>query len=265
MEFSKTNLPTENPITTAVGNSRTRAVHLAHLSAAISTTTRRDPHINTMRSFLLTSFFALLLVTNTAEAVFAGDPTPHHEIAVISNGWHTAIIVPKQVLTETGTIPELADFPDAAYIEFGWGDRTYYPSDEKSIGLAVGAILGASPAVMHVNGLQAPATEVYLKAEIVTLMMSDDQVIRLATAVSGYFQRVNGARSQPVQPGLYANSLFYHARGEFHMFNTCNTWTARMLQAAGVNISPDGVFRASTVMERLREDDTVTGKQRNER
>lgn len=218
-----------------------------------------------MRPFLLTSFIAFFLIANAAETVLADDLAAGHEIAVISNGWHTAIIMPRQVLAETGKIPELADFPDAAYIEFGWGDRTYYPSENKSIGLAVGAIIGASPAVMHVNGLQAPATEVYPKAEIMTLTMSDNQFARLATAISKEFMRLGVIRSQPVEPGLYANSLFYDARGDFHLFNTCNTWTARMLQAAGVNISPDGVFRASTVMERLRDGDTVISKQWNEK
>jgi len=218
-----------------------------------------------MRCFLLTSFLALFLIANATGTVFADEPAPIHEIAVVSNGWHTAIVTPRQGLAETGAIPELADFPDAAYMEFGWGDRTYYPSEKKSIGLAVGAIIGASPAVMHVNGLPAPATDVYPEAEIVTMTMTDIQLARLATAISGYFQRVDSIRSPPVHPGLYANSHFYNAHGDFHLFNTCNTWTARMLQAAGVNISPDGVFRASTVMERLRKEDADAVIRRNER
>ncbi|MDE0205085.1 MAG: DUF2459 domain-containing protein, partial [Candidatus Tectomicrobia bacterium] len=44
-------------------------------------------------------------------------------IHVTSNGWHTAIVVPAQALADSGAIPEAADFPDAAFLEFGWGDR----------------------------------------------------------------------------------------------------------------------------------------------
>ena len=52
--------------------------------------------------------------------------------------------------------------------------------------------------------------------------------------------------------GLYPDSLFYNARGAFHLFNTCNTWTARKLKQGGVAISPSGVVTADGLMRRLR-------------
>ena len=45
---------------------------------------------------------------------------------------------------------------------------------------------------------------------------------------------------------------FYAAQGRFHLGNTCNTWTARMLRAAGVDIDPGGVVTAGDLMGRLR-------------
>jgi uncharacterized protein DUF2459 len=41
----------------------------------------------------------------------------------------------------------------------------------------------------------------------------------------------------PLGPGLYGDSRFYPAHGQFHLFNTCNTWAARALQAAGYPMS----------------------------
>jgi hypothetical protein len=37
-----------------------------------------------------------------------------------------------------------------------------------------------------------------------------------------------------------------------YLFNTCNTWTARMLRAGGVNLSPSGVVTADDLVARLR-------------
>ena len=53
---------------------------------------------------------------------------------VVGNGWHTAIVMPRDKAAATGLLPEAADFPDAAYLEFGWGDRDYYPAAEKTLG-----------------------------------------------------------------------------------------------------------------------------------
>lgn len=210
-------------------------------------------------------FFNLLVIVGLSGTAVADTQKASHEIAVISNGWHTAIVAPREPLVATGLIPELADFPDATFIEFGWGDRTYYPSDEKSVGEAIGAAIGGSPAVIHLNGLSVPATKAYANAEVVTLKLSDEQLSKLSSAIDGYFQRDDGKRAKAVQPGLYRNSLFYNAHGEFHLFNTCNTWTARILQATGIPVSPDGVFRASTLIERLRGTKPAAKSQRNER
>jgi hypothetical protein len=45
--------------------------------------------------------------------------------------------------------------------------------------------------------------------------------------------------SLPVAPlgsGLYGDSRFYPARETFHLFNTCNVWTARALRSAGLPV-----------------------------
>ncbi|MGH8525150.1 MAG: DUF2459 domain-containing protein, partial [Gammaproteobacteria bacterium] len=52
------------------------------------------------------------------------------------------------------------------------------------------------------------------------------------------FARLGTGAAAPLGRGLYGNSRFYPARGKFHLFNTCNTWAARALGAAGYSISP---------------------------
>ena len=175
-----------------------------------------------------------------------------HAVRVVSNGWHTAIVVPRPELVATGLLPEADDFPDAAFLEFGWGDRVYYPAKKKTLGMALRAALTATPAVMHIAGLARAPELTYADSEVVPMALTEGEFQHLVRAIAGDFKRPEGGRAEPISRGLYRDSNFYDARGRFHLFNTCNTWTARMLRAGGVNLSSSGVFTADELVTRLR-------------
>jgi uncharacterized protein (TIGR02117 family) len=175
-----------------------------------------------------------------------------HTARIISNGWHTAIVVERAELVVMGLIPEADDFPDAAFIEFGWGDRVYYPAGEKTLGMTLDAALTATPAVMHVAGLVRPPELTYADVEVTTVALTQGGFRLLVGTIAGEFERGEGERAEPISRGLYPNSNFYNAHGAFHLFNTCNTWTARVLRASGVNVSPAGVVTADELVARLR-------------
>ena len=82
---------------------------------------------------------------------------------------------------------------------------------------------------------------------------ADDQVAVAAAALAAEFERPASGRAESISRGLYAHSHFYRAHGDFHLFNTCNTWTARMLETGGVALSPTGIVTAGKLMARLRE------------
>ena len=175
-----------------------------------------------------------------------------HAVRVFSNGWHTAIVVSRLELAATGLLPEADDFPDAAFLEFGWGDRVYYPAKKKTLGMALEAALTATPAIMHMAGLAQSPEPNYAYAEVVTIALTEGRFRHLVRAIAGDFKRPKGGRAPPISKGLYPDSNFYDARGSFHLFNTCNTWTARMLRAGGVELSPTGVITADELVARLR-------------
>ena len=175
-----------------------------------------------------------------------------HLVQVASNGWHTAIVVPAHALAAAGSLPEAADFPGAAFLEFGWGDRVYYPAREKTLGMALAAALAPTPAVMHMAGLAAAPGDGDSGREVVSVALSEAGLRRLIDALAAAFERPAGGRAPPVARGLYPGSRFYDAHGSFHLFNTCNTWTARMLRAGGVGLSPSGIVTADGLMARLR-------------
>ena len=76
--------------------------------------------------------------------------------------------------------------------------------------------------------------------------------VRLAGAIGGDFDRPDGVRATAAARGLYPDSAFYRAHGAFSLFNTCNTWTAKKLRAAGIDIVPSGITTADELMTRLR-------------
>ncbi len=180
----------------------------------------------------------------------AGEPATQ-AAHVLSNGWHTAIVVARGEVAATGLLPEAADFPEAAFLEFGWGDREYYPADETTLGMTLRAALMPTPSVMHVAGRER-LPQAGGEREVVQVGLTETGLRRMIGAISDEFERPAGGRAEPVGAGLYPASHFYEAAGRFHLFNTCNTWTARMLRAGGIGISPAGVISAEDLMVRLR-------------
>lgn len=201
-----------------------------------------------------------LLICCAALAGCAGGPMPpapaepeppgaaRRAVDVVSNGWHTAIVVPRA--DAAGLLPEAGDFPGATFLEIGWGDRDYYQAPEATTGLALAAALTPTPAVLHVapRGRAPPAG-----VEIIRVMLTEAGLGRLVTAIAGSFVRPKDGRAVPIGPGLAPGSRFYHARGTFHLFNTCNTWTARMLRAGGLAIEPSGIVTAGQLMDAVRD------------
>lgn len=187
-----------------------------------------------------------------------------HTLYVVSNRWHTAITVDRLKIVATGLLPETVDFPDAKFLEIGWGDRAYYPAQRTTLEMTLRAAFVPTSAVMHVAGrTRAPkASPPGAASEVVQLMLSDVQFHRLIRTIAAEFDRPEGGRAEPIAPGLYPGSHFYDAHGTFHLLNTCNTWTARMLSSGGIKVSPSGVVTADAVMARLRtaiQADAVSG------
>jgi uncharacterized protein (TIGR02117 family) len=181
----------------------------------------------------------------------AGPDEAQIVVYVMSNGWHSAIAVPTAALPE-GAIPEAADFPAADYLSFGWGDATYFPARDPTTAMALSAALQPTPAVLHLAGLTSLPGDVFPADEVVELRTTSAGLAALVAYLDAAFDRDGATRVQAREPGLHRFSLFYPATGEFHLFNTCNTWTARGLQAAGWPVRASGTVTAEDLMVQVR-------------
>jgi uncharacterized protein (TIGR02117 family) len=170
-------------------------------------------------------------------------------IQVTSNGWHTGIVIARADLPP-GFVPEAADFPHATHFEFGWGNRDYYTTPRKTLGLTLGAALPGA-AVVHLAAHGGPPRG-YAGYEVVTLRISNEGMHRLAAYLHAGFARGGAARVRAMAPGLLPASAFYPGSGTFHLFNTCNTWVAAGLAAAGLPVRAAAVQQAEELMSQLR-------------
>jgi uncharacterized protein (TIGR02117 family) len=177
-------------------------------------------------------------------------PLSYRSVYVVRRGWHADIVVDRSALLARGRIPEAAHFPDSALLEFGWGDRAYFMAAEPTAWLAARAVLTTTPSVLHVNPLQRPPAAPAV--EVVRLDLSEDAFARLVGAISDTFDREANATAKPIGQGLAPGAWFYGARGDFSLQNTCNTWVARVLASAGLDIDPSDVVTAATLMRRVQ-------------
>jgi len=196
-----------------------------------------------------------------ALAATAADAATIH---LVSNGWHTGLVLARADIP-ADRIPELADVGDAAYVEFGWGDRDYYPHPRPTLGMALSAALTPSPSVVQVAGLTKEPAAARPGFEIIAITLEPEALAALLDGLEAAFDRPANGPALAVARGFYADSRFYAARGEFHLFNTCNTWVARQLEVAGVAITADGVVTAEDLMSRLRGPPTAERPRSQER
>jgi uncharacterized protein (TIGR02117 family) len=183
-------------------------------------------------------------------------------VYVVENGWHTDIVLARADLPPN-RLAEAADFPEATFLEFGWGNRDYYPAPHPSFTMALKAALTPTPAVLQVVGLHQPLQQSYSEVQVLSVVLTAAGFDRMTAGIDADFERPFGGRAPAIGPGLYPDSRFYRARGHFHLFNNCNTWVAKKLAAAGLPLSPDGVITAVDLMRRLTALPGVTETSKN--
>lgn len=165
-----------------------------------------------------------------------GEGEPVIPIYLVSHGWHAGIVIERAAIPP-GLLPEQADFPGARYLEIGWGDRDYYRHSDPHFGHLLKAGLWPTASVLHLVGFSDPVRMYFPYSEIIYLELSRDGFARMCRHLDARFARENGS-APALQPGLYGESRFYPSRDTYHLFNTCNVWSARVLRVAGCPITP---------------------------
>jgi uncharacterized protein (TIGR02117 family) len=185
------------------------------------------------------------------DAPVPGENEPRKTIYLVSHGWHAGIVLRRADLPDS-IWPELGDFPNTEYVEVGWGDMDYYQTPDPHMGLIIKAALLPTASVLHIVGFSGSVPAYFPYSEIIKIEISSAGFEHLSRTIAASFATDEAGNTTSLGHGLYGNSRFYLSRETYHLFNTCNVWTARALRAAGLPITPVRAITAENLMSQAR-------------
>ncbi len=162
-------------------------------------------------------------------------------IYLTSSAVHADIIVPKKTATVDwqtafGNTLVYGAISNASHLAFGWGDRGFFLQtetwDDLKLSVGLKALFLPSQSSMHVSFIRP---EQYVDKVAVTITQKQYQ--KLSNFIDRSFEK--GADGEYVQIQGYAywnNDAFFNAQGQYHLFNTCNSWVGRALRESGVRV-----------------------------
>lgn len=164
---------------------------------------------------------------------------------VMSNGFHSGLVL-KRAHIPAGAWPELDKLPDHDWVEVGWGSEIFYRAKRITPGVVFGALV-PNPSVLHVVGWDDPPYEVF-PGDLIRLEIDEEHCRELCSFIRSSYRLTTSKEPEDLGPGIYGDSRFFRARGLYYFPNTCNMWTARALDRAGVPIVPELCSTADAVL-----------------
>jgi hypothetical protein len=154
-------------------------------------------------------------------------------VYVINHGnLHTGLAV-KRADIPKHLLPAKDDYPNAKYLELGWGDDDVYRRGLTSP-RAMRALAGSPRTVLQMDGFRKSVRENFPdpKYVIIEIQLSE----RGFEAMCRYIEQTYALDSagRPIRLG----DDWYKSRRTYGMFYTCNHWVASSLRAAGCPITP---------------------------
>jgi uncharacterized protein (TIGR02117 family) len=172
------------------------------------------------------------------------------QIHVVQHGLHTGVVVPR--LGSQAPFTLLAPvFGEPTYYEFGWGDRDYYPAENPGIWLGLRALLWPTPSALHVAALSKPPQQAFPESETRSVFVSREGYQQLLRYFAAHFVLTGDSQPLDLGQGQYGSSRFFAAHRSFHLFRTCNTWTAEALQSGGLPVSTFMTLMPANVLRQL--------------
>lgn len=185
----------------------------------------------------------LLLCAGCLGPVESLYPPSHGQVSrdlyIYSNHWHTGVVVKRADLSPQAQ-QCFAAFKGYPWLEIGWGDDGFYRAPEATTGLALGAMFCSGGTTLHVVGVDPNPPAFYRRydVDLYHIRISEEGMRQMEAYILDSMARDPAGRCVEVQKGLYEFSRFYAARGSYHLFHTCNNWTAEVVRKTGFPITP---------------------------
>jgi len=186
-----------------------------------------------------------------SETLAPSESEPRKTIYLVNHGWHAGIVLRRADIPDN-IWPKLGNFPDMEYLEVGWGDKDYYQIPDPHLGFILKAALLPTASVLHIVGFNDHVPAYFPYSEIIRIELSSAGFERLSRTIASSFALDKAGNTTSPSPGRYGNSRFYLSRETYHLFNTCNVWTARALRTAGLPITPATATSVGNLMSQAR-------------
>lgn len=173
-------------------------------------------------------------------------------VYLVRHGWHAGVAVRRSDVPE-GRWPILEAFPQAKYLEVGWGEAHYFPGESRGVWGIVRAGAWPTGSVLHVVPVSVSVPATFPQNTIVRVPVGPRELDALTTVVAESFAVDSTGDARRAASGYYVDSRFYRSPLPYHVFNNCNHWAAAVLEAAGCDVAPRWIFTVGQVMKQARE------------
>ncbi len=172
-----------------------------------------------------------------------------HSIYLIKQRWHTAVVFHKTEI-DSNLFPALKYFNNANLIDIGWGDEEFYQHPGFDSGLAWKALFYSTPSTLRVEGIYITKEQYFDVSEIVIeLEINEEQLISLLNYINETLWRNTEGAHQILSIQHLNQVYFFKANGNYHFFNTCNTWLAKGLMKSGFEIEDNVILTEQLFQE----------------
>jgi Protein of unknown function (DUF2459) len=171
-------------------------------------------------------------------------------IYVVRRGWHVEVAFAAAEVSNPPLSAVVAEFPGVRYLSVGFGDRHYLVARNKNAPSLLRALWPGAGLILA-TGLSAAPQRAFGAANVIEIRLTSAQM-RAAQGFVGDTLALHDGEPKVDAAGPYEGSLFLTSTRRYSAANTCNTWVARTLQAAGLPVHAAGVAFAGQIWSQAR-------------
>lgn len=197
---------------------------------------------------VLTSVAVVVMLEAWGPTAGASPPSASQTwIAVVSHAWHTDIAVRMSDITGTNW-PDAHRFPEAAFIEIGWGDRDFFMAPRETVALALQAAFRSRASALRVIWVDGAVDQYFVHSDVVEIPIARAALLPLVAYFRSSYALTPAGEPIDLGPGPLPASRYYLATGRYQVFSSSNQWTARALRSAGLPFIPERSLTVGAVL-----------------
>ena len=199
-----------------------------------------------IKAVAIPALAVLLLTLATAKgrdpALYPAPPGQGVTIYLVDNGWHSDLAVPTvEIEARDDALAQAARATSTGpWMLIGWGDARFYEASSPALsripdGLA--ALAGGRKTVLHLEGAAGPPDR-GLQEDFTPIVISRAGLAALLARADRSLARGSDGGPIAIAERRVPGEAFFASAEGFSLIHLCNHWTAELLTAAGVPVTP---------------------------